>query len=84
MFRASKRPCWMGDYDVSITQKAYDIFRDEDLKKVYFPIYYDVPAKEIMKHIHVEKFSYGILIFDYKENKVYNINDVNLHKKGIL
>jgi len=78
MFRASKRPYWMGSYNITLTQKAYEMFKDEDLKKEHFPTYYDVPAKEIMKHIHAESFSYGILLFDYKENKVYNIKDMNL------
>ena len=73
-FRVSKRPYWFDDYDdVTITQKVYDMFKDEDLKKEVFPFYYDVPAKEIMKHIHAERFSYGVLLFDYKENSVYDV-----------
>ena len=72
-FRVSKRPYWFDEYDASLLQKTYDIFKDEDLKKEIFPLYYDVPAKEVMKHIHPERFSYGIMLFDYKENAVYDV-----------
>lgn len=76
MFRASKRPYWMESYDLSLTQKAYEMFKDEEFKRVHFPFYYDIPAKEIMKNIHAERFTYGILLFDYKENKVYNVSNI--------
>ena len=71
--RPGKRPHWFGDADKNVTQIAYELFKDEENKKKNFPFYYDVPAKEIMKHIYAERFSYGILLFDYKRNDVYVI-----------
>lgn len=74
-FRTSKRPYWFDRYDNSLTQKTYDMFKNEELKKIKFPCYYDVPAKEIMKHVHAERFSYGIVLFDYKEKKTHDITE---------
>ena len=71
--RPGKRPLWFGDADRNVTEIAYELFKDEENKKKNFPFYYDVPAKEIMKHIYAERFSYGILLFDYKRNDVYVI-----------
>lgn len=75
-FRAAKRPYWFGKYDDNLLQKTYDMFKNEELKKEKFPSYYDVPAKEIMKHIHTERFSYGVMLFDYRENKVYDVTNI--------
>ena len=72
-FRAAKRPSWFDRYDDTLLQQTYDMFKDEELKRLHFPMYYDVPAKEVMKHVHAEKFSYGVMLFDYKEKKVFNI-----------
>lgn len=74
-FRAAKRPQWFGEYDSSALDAAYEFFKDENIKAEFFPKYSNVPAKEIMKHIHAEGFPQGILLFDYKENMVYNISD---------
>ncbi len=72
-FRPGKRPEWFDKPDLSLLEKTYAVFRDEKLKKEFFPEYYDVPAKEVMKHMHPERFSYGVLLFDYKERRAYNI-----------
>lgn len=74
-FRIGKRPDWFDDADVSLTSRVYDMFRDEEFKRVHFPEYYDIPAKEIMKHIHAERFSDGVYIFDYKKNSVQKLTD---------
>lgn len=72
-FRVGKRPVWFDEYDSSLTGLTYTLFKDEDFKKQNFPMYYDVPAKEIMKHIHPERFSSQVLLFDYKYGKMYDI-----------
>ena len=71
--RPGKRPNWLGSWDKSLMDIAYEFFKDEDYKREHMPFYYNVPAKEIMKNIHAEKFSYGILLFDYKRKAIYNI-----------
>ena len=73
-FRVGKRPYWFDEEDKALIGRVYDMFRDEELKKEHFPQYYDIPAKEIMKHIHPERFSDGIYIFDYKNNSVQKID----------
>lgn len=72
-FRIGKRPHWFGDGDDALTAKLYDMFRNEKLKKEHFPEYYDVPAKEIMKHMYAERFSEDVLLFDYKHGTVRSI-----------
>ncbi len=74
LFRPGKRPSWMGQYDESVHKLAYEVFKDEEFKKQKFPFYCDVPAKEIMKHIHAEKFGDSILFFDHKRNEVYTLD----------
>jgi len=73
--RVGKRPYWFGENDPSLNQKAYELFRDEEYKRLNMPYYYDVPAKEIMKNIHAERFSYGVLLFDYKRGEVYDVTE---------
>ncbi len=72
--RPGKRPNWLGNWDKSLMDIAYEIFKNEDYKREHMPFYYDVPAKEIMKNIHAERFSFGILLFDYKRNDIYAIS----------
>ncbi len=74
-FRLGSRPRWFGESDASVMPKVYDMFRDEELKKTHFPEYYDVPAKEIMKHMYAERFTYGVLLFDYRQGKVRQIDE---------
>lgn len=73
-FRPGKRPKWFGAPDQSLTARTYELFKDEEYKKEYFPKYYDVPAKEILKHIHSERFSYGVLVFDYSDGTVHDVS----------
>ncbi len=75
-FRVGKRPKWFGDPDETLLPKVYDMFRNEELKKEKFPEYYDVPAKEIMKHIYAERFSDGVYIFDYKKQCCEKIDGI--------
>lgn len=74
--RVGKRPYWFGEADSTLVQKAYDLFRDEEYKKIHMPHYYDIPAKEIMKHIYAERFTDCVLLFDYKMSKVYDVTDI--------
>jgi len=76
-FRPGKRPHWMGKHDEACTLKAYELFKNEEIKLKYFPEYAGVPAKEIMKHIHAESFGDDILLFDYKKSAIYNMNLYN-------
>lgn len=73
-FRPGKRPAWMNPSDMTLTPRVYEMFRNEEFKKEHFPAYYDIPAKEVMKHIFAERFSYGVLLFDYKYNTVYDVS----------
>lgn len=74
-FRPGARPCWMGEHNDEYTKIAYEMFKDEELKKEHYPFYYDVPAKEIMKHIYAEKFKDSVLLFDHYRNAVYDITE---------
>ena len=71
--RTGKRPGWMGTYNKQYMEFAYELMKDEDYKSTHLPQYYDIPAKEIMKHIHAEKVGDALLLFDYKENAVYDV-----------
>lgn len=73
-FRPGKRPGWFDMHDDTLLAKAYELFKDEEFKKAHFPHYYDVPAKEILKHIHPERFSYGVLVFDYSYGTVHDVS----------
>ena len=72
-FRIGKRPLWFDEADLSLLPKVYEMFKNEELKKEHFPMYYDVPAKEVMKHMYAERFSSGVLLFDYKYGNVTEI-----------
>ncbi len=80
-FKPGKRPYWFDEPDNTLIEKVYSMFKDEEYKRESYPFYYDVPAKEIMKHIYAERFSDRILIFDYKKNRVYDetdyLNEIN-------
>ncbi len=71
--RTNKRPSWMGAYNKDYMDFAYELLKDEDFKCSEIPLYYGVPAKEIMKHIHSEKVGDRLLLFDYKEDNVYDV-----------
>ena len=73
--RPGKRPQWMGDYNKKWMDYAYHILKDEELKKDKFPNYYDVPAKEIMKHIHPEMIGGRFYLFDYKDGKYHDATE---------
>ena len=73
--RPGIRPHWLGIHDDSLVEIAYEMFKDEDYKKRHYPCYYDVPAKEIMKHIYVERINNQVLAFDYLKGCVYDITD---------
>ncbi len=74
--RVGRRPEWFGAEDKSLSAKAYELFRDEEYKRQNMPWYQDIPAKEIMKHIHAERFDNCVLLFDYKRGQVYDISNM--------
>ncbi|MBR3933426.1 MAG: DUF4080 domain-containing protein [Clostridia bacterium] len=71
-----KLPYWCNtDNNFTSSQEVYDFLKDEDAKLKIIPHMTNIPAKSIIKHIRIEKFSYGILLFDYKNDTVYDVTD---------
>lgn len=71
--KPGKLPSWLGNDDFSSSEAIWEFLKDEEMKKEVMPKYYDVPAKEIIKHLRVEKFTDKILAFDYKNDLVYDV-----------
>jgi len=78
LFRPGKRPYWFFEEDRNLISQVYELFKDEELKKEYFPQYFDVPAKEIMKHVHAERIGNDIYAFDHKYGEIYELSKFNL------
>ncbi|MBQ8587820.1 MAG: B12-binding domain-containing radical SAM protein [Clostridia bacterium] len=78
LFRPGKRPYWFFEEDRSLMPRVYELFKDEELKKERFPHYFDVPAKEIMKHVHPERIGSAVLAFDHKYGKIYDLSEFDL------
>ncbi len=76
LFRPGRRPYWFDKEDRSLTPRVYELFKDEKLKNKHFSRYYDVPAKEIMKHIHAERIGSSVLAFDHKYGEIYDLTDL--------
>lgn len=73
---AGKLPYWCNtDNSFTSSETVYNFLKDEELKTKVIPHYVGRPAKAIIKHVRFEKFSYGILMFDYKTDKVYDVTD---------
>lgn len=77
-----KLPEWCNtDNSFTSSQTVYDFLKNEDFKCAVIPHMADVPAKSIIKHVRFEKFSYGIIMFDYKNNNVYDVSDYIVYEK---
>jgi len=71
-----KLPYWCNtDNNFTSSQIVYDFLKDEYAKNKIIPHMADVPAKSIIKHVRFEKFSYGILLFDYNSNSVHDVTE---------
>ena len=69
-----KLPEWCNtDNSFTSSQAVYDFLKNEDAKCAIIPHLADVPAKSIIKHVRFERFSYGVLMFDYNGNNVYDV-----------
>ena len=72
-----KLPSWLiSNGKLFSSDMMYSLLKNEEIKKKYMSNYYNIPAKIIMKHVHFESFSYGVLMFDYKDDNVYNITQI--------
>ena len=61
------------DCDLNFEAKCHEVLKDEDFKMKNLAHYYDVPAKKVIKTVHFEKFSYGVLLFDHVSEKVIDV-----------
>ena len=69
-----KLPAWCNtDSDFTSSEAVYNFLKSEELKEQALPHFAGRPAKAIIKHVRFEKFSYGILMFDYANNIVYDV-----------
>lgn len=69
-----KLPSWFfSDLDLMRSEKVFSFLKNESIKKKILPQYYGIPAKVIIKHVHFERFSFGVLMFDYKYSIVYDV-----------
>ncbi len=72
--RSGKLPEWAKtDNDFHHSQSVYDFLMNEDAKMEVAPKLVGRAAKSLIKHLRFEKFSYGILLFDYINNSVYDV-----------
>ncbi len=78
-----KLPDWCNtDNGFTSSQIVYDFLKDEDAKTAVIPHMADIPAKSIIKHVRFESFSYGIMMFDYSNNKVYDVSRYIAYEKN--
>ncbi|MBQ4526518.1 MAG: DUF4080 domain-containing protein [Clostridia bacterium] len=69
-----KMPRWSrGDDYFRMSESVYDFLKNEEIKKDIMPMYFNVPAKMLIKHFRFEKFTSKIVAFDYKTNLVYDV-----------
>ncbi len=74
--RCHNLPNWCRTYrDKTFEDCCYSVLKDEEFKKQYLPNYYDVPAKKAIKTVFFEKFSEGVLLFDYDSDKIINVSE---------
>lgn len=71
-----KLPQWCNtDENFKISDEVYAFLKDEEIKSIVMPEYYNVPAKAIIKHFRFEKFDTDVLAFDYTTDKVYDVTE---------
>ncbi len=61
------------EYSANFEAKCHEVLKDEYFKQKNLPHYYDVPAKRVIKTVHFEKFSYGVLLFDHVSGNVIDV-----------
>lgn len=80
--KGASTPAWsLIPYDKSLLATRFDILTKEFTEK-YLPEYAEIPAKEAVKQLHFERFSYigdvlcdNIVIFDNKYNRIIRLTD---------
>lgn len=71
---SGKLPSWCNtDNSLTYSEEVYDFLKNEELKQTVIPHLAGRAAKSIVKHVRFERFSYGIMMFDYVNNAVYDV-----------
>lgn len=71
-----KLPYWANtDEKFKLSDEVYSFLKDESLKQKCLPDYYNIPAKSAIKHLRFEKFDDKIIVFDYKNDSVYDVTN---------
>jgi len=71
-----KLPDWCkADETFRFSDEVYLFLKNEEIKKNVIPKYFGVPAKIIIKHVRFEKFTNKILMFDFRDNEVYDVTE---------
>ena len=71
-----KLPAWCNtDNSFTASDRVFEFLKNEELKAIVVPHFVNRPAKSIIKHVRFEKFSYGVIMFDYETNSTYDVTD---------
>lgn len=78
-----KLPYWAKtDERFKFSDGVYSFLKDESLKQKCLTDYYGIPAKAAIKHLRFEKFDDKIIVFDYKNDSVYDVTQYFYEKQG--
>ncbi len=68
-------PVWAKtDKKFRFSESVYDFLKNEEIKKEIMPVFFDVPAKEIIKRVRFERIGTKTYAFDYKTDEVYDVS----------
>lgn len=71
-----KLPDWCNtDNDFTSSQEVFDFLKSEEAKEKIIPHLAGRSAKSIIKHVRFEKFTFGVLMFDFFNNSVYDVSE---------
>ncbi len=75
--KSHAHPYWM-DFvpDKGFSDRCFEILKDEELKAKIMPVYYNVPAKKIIKTAFFYKFSSKIFMFDKQSETCLDVTDL--------
>ncbi|MBR2404860.1 MAG: DUF4080 domain-containing protein [Clostridia bacterium] len=78
-----KLPYWANSNEqFKFSDEVYSFLKDEAIKQKCMPYYYNIPAKTAIKHLRFEKFEEQVLVFDYKNNTVYDVTQYFYERNG--
>lgn len=78
-----KLPHWANsDEQFKFSDEVYSFLKDESLKQKCLPDYYNIPAKNAIKHLRFEKFDDEIIVFDYKNDSVCDVTQYFYERNG--